>query len=89
MKRANVACDDLKTFYVACIISVLDYVVPVFPGSLPNYLIKDMERIQKRVMSILPNLEYEMALKKLEMESRCLILLQRTARTNCMAYCLL
>jgi hypothetical protein len=41
LKSANVACDDLKTFYIACIISVLDYVVPVFPGSLPNYLMKN------------------------------------------------
>ena len=36
-------------FYTNCVRSVCDYEIPVFHASLPQYLIDDLERVQKRV----------------------------------------
>ncbi len=41
LKRAKVPVVDLKSFYITCIRSVLDYGVPVFHYALPKYLMKD------------------------------------------------
>ncbi len=43
LKRAMVPVVDLKSFYITCIRSVLDYGVPVFHYALPKYLMKDLE----------------------------------------------
>lgn len=69
LKRANVLPHDLVLFYIACIRSILDYAVPVFYYSLPNYLGKELERIQKRALGIIfPNLEYHKSLEILHIE---------------------
>ena len=53
LKRAKVTRTDLGFFYSSCIISVMDYAVPAFHFSLPKYLMQELERIQKRAMSII------------------------------------
>ena len=68
LKRAGVSKDDLLTFYKSCIRSVLDYAVPVFHTSLPRYLMSDLERIQKRVLSIIiPGEGYYKALENVNL----------------------
>ena len=63
LKRAKISIQELITFYITCIRSVLDYAVPVFHYSLPKYLSQDLERVQKRVFGIIyPHLKYEEAL---------------------------
>ena len=63
LKRAKVTRTDLGLFYSSCIISIMDYAVPVFHFSLPKYLMQELERIQKRAMSIIcPGVSYHEAL---------------------------
>ena len=70
LKRARVPTSDLVRFYTCCIRSVCDYAVPVFHSSLPNYLINDLERVQKRALSIIcPHLSYNESLAFLDMDS--------------------
>ena len=64
LKRAGVSCSDLVLFYCSAIRSVLEYACMLFHRSLPRYLSEDLERIQKRAMSIiLPDFQYRDALK--------------------------
>ena len=53
LKRAKVTRTDLGLFYSSCIRSIMDYAVPAFHFSLPKYLMQELERIQKRAMSII------------------------------------
>ena len=53
LKRAKVGRTDLGILYFSCNKSVMDYEVPVFHYSLPKYLMPALERVQKRVMSII------------------------------------
>ena len=53
LRRAQVEKADLLRFYTSCIRSVCDYAIPVFHASLPQYLIDDLERVQKRALSII------------------------------------
>ena len=70
LKRARVSTSDLVRFYTCCIRSVCDYAVPVFHSSLPNYLINDLEGVQKRASSfICPHLSYNELLAFLDMDS--------------------
>ena len=63
LKRAHVPKSDLVTFYTSCVRSVCDYAVQVFHSSLPLYLINDLERVQKRALSIIyPYMSYNEAL---------------------------
>ena len=64
LKRANMPPEDLTKFYVACIRSILLYACQVYHYSLPDYLNKSLERIQKRVMKIIygHDISYESAL---------------------------
>ena len=63
LKRAKVTRTDLGLFYSSCIISIKDYAVPTFHFSLPKYLMQELERIQKRAMSIIcPGVIYHEAL---------------------------
>ena len=60
LKRANIPIQELITFYIICIRSVIDNAVPVFHYSLPKYLPKELERVQKRAFGIIyPHLKYE------------------------------
>ena len=70
LKRARVSTSDLVRLYTCCIRSVCDYAVPVFHSSLPNYQINDLERVQKRALSIIcPHLSYNESLTFLDMDS--------------------
>ena len=53
LKRAKVTRTDLGLFYSSCIRSVMDYAMPAFHFSMPKYLMQELERIQKRAMSII------------------------------------
>ena len=53
LQRAKVARNDLGLFYSSCITSIMDYGVPVFHYSLPKYLMKDLEHVQKIAISII------------------------------------
>ena len=64
LKRARVSPNDLVLFYVSCIRSVLIYAAPVFYFALPQYLQRELERVQKRVLSIIsPGKVYDEALE--------------------------
>lgn len=68
LKRSNVGSKELITFYCTCIRPVTEYGCPVFHDSLPNYLVKDIERIQKRAMRIIfPALSYDESLSVAEL----------------------
>jgi hypothetical protein len=59
LKRADVPARDIINFYNTCIRPVLEYCAPVFHHALPGYLCDDLERIQKRALSIIsPGLSY-------------------------------
>ena len=63
LKRADVGNVDLVNFYCSCIRSVLEYACQLFHSALPQYLVKDIEGIQKRAMRIIyPDMTYNDAL---------------------------
>ena len=63
LKRANVPKRDIIQFYKSCIRSVLEYASIVFHQSLPKHLSEDIERIQRRALSVIyPDLNYKDAL---------------------------
>ena len=53
LKRANVPCSDIINFYCTAIRPVLEYCATVFHHALPQYLSEDIERVQKRILSII------------------------------------
>ena len=58
-KRAGLKSSQLITMYTTLVRSVLEYCCTVFHTSLPQYLHNDLERIQKRALSIIfPDLDY-------------------------------
>ena len=63
LKRAKVPTADLLNFYCTCIRQILEYCCQVYHYGLPSYLSNALERVQKRVMSIIyPNLSYDHSL---------------------------
>ena len=63
LKRAKLPCRYLVLFYAACIRSILVYAAPVFFYALPKYLRCELERVQKRALSIIcTSLSYDEAL---------------------------
>ena len=79
LKRANVPKRDIIQFYKSCIRSVLEYASIVFHQSLPKYLSEDIERIQRRALSIIyPDLNYKDALT----ESGDITLYERRERAS-------
>ena len=52
LKRARVSLNDIVNFYCTTIRPVLEYCAPVFRHALPPYLTEDIERIQKRALSL-------------------------------------
>ena len=52
LKRADVGNVDLVDFYCSCIRLVLEYACQLFHSALPQYLVKDIECMQKRAMRI-------------------------------------
>ena len=70
LKRAKVSRHELILFYTSCIRSLLTYASPVFFYALPIYLKEDLERVEKRALSIIcPGLAYREALKFLHIDS--------------------
>ena len=64
LERAKLPSDDLVLLYTTCIRSILSFAVPVFYYALPKYLQNDLERAQKRALSIIfPGLAYNKALE--------------------------
>ena len=60
LKRAGVPLMDIKNFHCAIIRPVLEYCSPVFHHALPQYLSAEIERVQKRALSIMhPSYTYE------------------------------
>ncbi len=65
LKRANLPRKDLVLFYITCIRSILTYAIPVFFYALPKYLQNELERLQRRALSIInPGLTYHEALSE-------------------------
>ena len=59
LKRAKVTCTGLGLFYSSCIRSIMDHAIPACHFSLAKYLMQELERIQKRAMSIIcPRVSY-------------------------------
>ena len=68
LKRANVPAPYIICFYLICIRPVLEYCAPLYNHALPDYLTKDIERIQKRALSIIsPGLSYDDSLSMFNM----------------------
>ena len=56
LKRAGVNTHDIINFYCTVVRPVLEYCSPIFHHALPECLINDIERVQKRALSfILPD----------------------------------
>ena len=71
LKRTYVEKADLFRFQLhqLYIGSVCNYAISVFHVSLPQYLIDDLERLQKRALSIIrPTLSYDNALASLKLD---------------------
>ena len=70
LKSYNAPNEALKTFYVAVIRLVLEYGAQVWTSNLTKEQVKDIERIQKRVLKIIcPELDYHEALAELNLKS--------------------
>ena len=53
LKRARAPSNDILNFYCTCARPVLEYCAPVFHHSLPAYLCNDIERVQRRALSVI------------------------------------
>ena len=63
LKCTQVKSKELVLFYLTCIRSVMECACALFHGSLPQYLLVDLERCQKRALRIMfPGKEYDEAL---------------------------
>ena len=51
--RASVPSNDILNFYRTRVRPVLEYCVPLFHHSLPAYLCNDIERVQRRALSVI------------------------------------
>ena len=70
LRRSKVPPDDILKFYCTCMRPVLEYCAPVFHNSLPGYLSDEIERIQKRALSIIsPGSLYTDSLKTYNVDS--------------------
>ena len=70
LKGYNAPREDLKTFYISAIRSILEYGTKIWHGSLTEEQSKDTERIQRRGMKIIcPEKTYEQALIECGMET--------------------
>ena len=61
LKRTKLPPKDLILFYNTCVRSVIDYAVQVFYNALPQYLINELVRIDKRAISIMSCTSYNNA----------------------------
>ena len=69
LKGCNAPREDLKTFYISAIRSILEYGTKIWHGSFTEEQSKNIERIQRRGMKIIcPEQTYEQALIECGME---------------------
>lgn len=69
-RREGVDPSDIINFYCTVIRPVLEYCSPVFRHALPEYLSNDIERVQKRALSIiLPNCPYSRCLSNYNLDT--------------------
>ena len=60
-KRAGVNPHDIISFYCTVVRPVLEYFSPIFHHAVPEYLINDIERVQKRALTIIsPDCSYSL-----------------------------
>ena len=65
LKRARIPAKEIVNFYCCCVRPVLEYACEVFHFALPKYLSDNIERIQRRITSIIfPGLPYSERLEK-------------------------
>ena len=65
LKRAKIPAKEILNFYCCCVRPVLEYACEVFHFALPKYLSANIERVQRRVTSIIfPGLTYSERLDK-------------------------
>lgn len=65
LKRAKIPAKEIINFYCTCVRPVLEYSCETFHFALPNYLSDELERVQKRVTSIIfPGILYSERLQK-------------------------
>ena len=70
LKGYNSPREDMKTFYLSAIRSILEYGTKIWHGILTEEQSKDIERIQRRGMKIIcPEKTYEQALIECGMET--------------------
>ena len=71
LKRARVNCNDIINLYCSMVRPILEYCDTIFHYSLPDYLSDDLERVQKRALSIIagPELSYRESLSKFNLSS--------------------
>ena len=70
LKWYNAPREDMKTFYLSAIRSILEYGTKIWHGILTEEQSKDIERIQRRGMKIIcPEKTYEQALIECGMET--------------------
>ena len=63
LTRSGLGSNELVQFYRTCIRRITEYACPVFHDSLPMYLSRELEAVQKRAMRIIfPCFPYEEAL---------------------------
>ena len=65
LKRAKIPTKEILNFYCCCVRPFLEYACEVFHFALPKYLSDNIERVQRRVTSIIfPGLSYSERLDK-------------------------
>ena len=65
LKRARIPAKEIVNFYCCCVRPVLEYACEVFHFALPKYQSDNIERIQRRITSIIfPGLPYSERLEK-------------------------
>ena len=70
LKRVGVNPRDIINFYCTVVRPVLEYCLLIFHHALPEYLIKDIERVQKRALSIiLPDCSYSLCLSTYDIDT--------------------
>ena len=63
LKKAGLPKQDPALFYVSCVRSVIDYTAPVFFNGLPQYLKKELVRLEKRALSIITSRKCNLAIE--------------------------
>ena len=65
LKRTKIPSKEIVNFYCCCVRPVLGYACEVFYFALPKYLSDNIERVQRRITSIIfPDLSYSERLEK-------------------------